>query len=344
MFTAIQTILSAPTRFENKRSIYVISGVLGSLIYYLMAVGLVWTGYNYFGMMYAKLISGGLLLLFFIFLNRRYFRLGFIDKKAAKELLKVGLPLMPTFLIYWIFHSMDKVMITNMIGLAQVGIYSVGAKVASISQLIYTAFAGGWQYFAFSTMKDKDQVELNSRVMEYLGAISFVALMLSSMFDDYIFKILFDGDYIKGVIVFPYLFLSPLLLMLFQVGANQFLIYKKSYLSTICLLLGAVANLTLNYVLIRIHGIKGASLATLIGYAISVTVMLVITVKKKWMKVYPRFIAASLLTFIVIIKLYLYDDKWSSLYAVIGISIITLMYKSKLSDIIKSIKFLKKKI
>ena len=40
------------------------------------------------------------------------------------------------------------------------------------SQMIYMAFAGGWQYFAFSTMKDKNQVESNSFIFEILGVIS----------------------------------------------------------------------------------------------------------------------------------------------------------------------------
>ena len=38
-------------------------------------------------------------------------------------------------------------------------------KLASISSLIYAAFAGGWSYFAFSTMKDEGQVALNSKVL-----------------------------------------------------------------------------------------------------------------------------------------------------------------------------------
>ena len=70
-------------------------------------------------------------------------------------------------------------MITNMLGNHQTGIYAIGTKVASGSHLIYTAFAGGWQYFAFSTMKDKDQVKNNSNVFEYLGVISFIGAAFS---------------------------------------------------------------------------------------------------------------------------------------------------------------------
>ena len=57
-------------------------------------------------------------------------------------------------------------MITNMIGIGAAGIYSVGSKLGHASQLIYTAFAGGWQYFAFSTMKEKEQVKSNSLIFE----------------------------------------------------------------------------------------------------------------------------------------------------------------------------------
>ena len=52
-------------------------------------------------------------------------------------------------------------MITNMLGIDAAGLYAVGSKLGMASQLIYMAFAGGWQYFAFSTMKEKDQVDTN---------------------------------------------------------------------------------------------------------------------------------------------------------------------------------------
>ena len=49
---------------------------------------------------------------------------------------------------------MDKVMITNMIGTSALGIYATGAKLAGVSQLVYSGFAGGYNYFKFKTMTD----------------------------------------------------------------------------------------------------------------------------------------------------------------------------------------------
>lgn len=120
------------------------------------------------------MISGVTMEVAFGIMNREWFDPRRFDFKLLKELLAIAIPLLPNFLIYWVFNSCDKVMITNMIGIGAAGIYSVGSKLGYASQLIYTAFAGGWQYFAFSTMKDDDQIESTSNIFEYLGILSFV--------------------------------------------------------------------------------------------------------------------------------------------------------------------------
>ena len=192
-------------------------------------------------------------------------------------------------------------MIAHMLGLQEVGIYSIGAKVASVSTFIYAAFAGGWQYFAFSTMKDKDQVAMTSKIFEYLGVLSFVALSFSMLIVPYVFDFFFSGDYTQGIVVFPYLFLSPLILMLFQTAGNQLLVVKKSYLSTGCLLAGLCSNLILNYLLIPAYGIKGAALATLVGFVVSVIMVLAITIKMQLMAISIRFICFFLITMVMLI-------------------------------------------
>lgn len=61
-------------------------------------------------------------------MNREWFDPRRFDFKLLKELLAIAIPLLPNFLIYWVFNSCDKVMITNMIGIGAAGIYSVGSK------------------------------------------------------------------------------------------------------------------------------------------------------------------------------------------------------------------------
>jgi len=333
--SANSVIISAPTRIQNKRKIYIVSGLLNSITYYLLAIGLILLGFGYKGMIYANLVAATTILVFFIFLNRKHFDLNIFDKNIAKELFIIGLPLLPTFIIYWVFNSMDKIMIANMIGLAQVGIYSIGARVASVSNFIYIAFAGGWQYFAFSTMKDKDQVGLTSKVFEYLGMISFSVFFLAIPFYKYVFQIFFTGEYILGESVFPYLFLCPLLLILFQTAGSQFLIVKKSYLITMSLIIGVLINVVLNYFLIQIYGIKGCALATLIGYSLSTLIIVIMTIRERLLKIRWKFVVACIITIITIIKIFFFDDIFSNYFALAGILIILGLYYKDLKLIKK---------
>ncbi|MGL5056347.1 MAG: oligosaccharide flippase family protein, partial [Fusobacteriaceae bacterium] len=178
----ISSIIAAPTRMRNKRKVYLYTGIGFPAVGFVTTYSLIKIGYTYKAIVYSNLVMALISLTIFYILNRKDFNLKLFDKKIMKELFRIGLPLLPTFLIYWIFNSMDRVMINRMLGPTELGIYSVGSKVASISQLMYTAFAGGWQYFAFSTMKDDDQVELNSKVFEYLAIISFSLFIISQPF------------------------------------------------------------------------------------------------------------------------------------------------------------------
>jgi O-antigen/teichoic acid export membrane protein len=229
-------------------------------------------------------------------------------------------------------------MITNMLGMEQVGIYSIGARVASISQFIYAAFAGGWQYFAFSTMKDSDQVSLNSKVFEVLGVISILALFGISLFDSFIFNFLFTGEYVKGIIVFPYLFISPLFLMLFQIAGNQFLVVKKSYIITVSLLIGAVVNIFLNFILIKYYGVKGCALATFLGYFISLLIIMIASRKQMLMAFSKKLLTSIGLVLVFLGILFLDYQSVSNTVSILFIIVILLFYHRDLLYIIKSLR------
>jgi O-antigen/teichoic acid export membrane protein len=159
--------------------------------------------------------------------------------------------------------------------------------------LIYTAFANGWQFFAFSTMKEKNQVQSNSKIFEYLGIISFITTGFVCAWSYWIFKILFTEQYLSGYIVAPYLFFAPLLQMLFQVACNQFIVIKKTWPNMLILLGGAIVNIVLNYFLIPVLGIEGASIATLLGYVVSDIICVCVLCKMKLMIISKRFLLAS---------------------------------------------------
>lgn len=269
LLSSTNQIVSAPTRIQNKRKVFLVTNTVSPVISYSIAIQLILRGHYILAIPLATILAVATVEVSFIIMNRGYFSFKSFDTTKIKELLVIGLPLLPNFLIYWVYNSADKVMISQILGNEATGVYSVASRIGHISNLIYTAFAGGWQYFAFSTMNDDDQVQMKSNIYEYLGVISFAASVMLMAVSKIGFQILFPEQYLGGFIVAPYLFLSPLLLMLYQVIANQFTIVKKTYMNLLSLSFGAIVNIILNYCLIHIIGIEGASIATLTGYIIS---------------------------------------------------------------------------
>lgn len=298
---ATNSIISAPTRMQNKRKVFLITNTISPVLSYAISIPMLFAGHYVIALPLAGVISGITMEIAFGIMNRKWFNPRLFDKTLLKSMLVIAIPLLPNFLIYWIFNSSDKVMITNMIGIGAAGIYSVGSKLGHASQLIYTAFAGGWQYFAFYTMREKNQVKSNSMIFEYLGIISFIATAFICAWSYSIYKLLFTEQYLNGYIIAPYLFLAPLLQMLFQVAGNQFLVIKKTWPNMLILLAGAVLNILINWTLIPILGIEGAAIATLIGYIVSDIICVIVLCRMKLMVVSEKFVISVGLTIIFLI-------------------------------------------
>lgn len=289
------SIVSAPTRMQNKGKIYLITNALSPTIAYAIAIPLLLAGHYLIALPVSMLISAFSVEIIFYILNRKWFSFKQINWKYIKSMLMIALPLLPNFIIYWIFNSSDRVMISNLIGTDASGVYAVAGKIGQLSQLIYLAFAGGWQFFAFSIMKDKDNVGVISKVFEILAALSFVTTILGTSICKIGVEILFKEDYWPSYICIPYLYLAPLLLMLFQIGSNQFLVIKKTWPNLLILGGGAIVNIVLNFVLIPVIGIEGASIATFVGYFISILVCVIVLLRLNLLEIHWRFLSNVIL-------------------------------------------------
>ncbi len=338
---ATNSIISAPTRMQNKRAIFLVTNTISPILSYLVAIPLLLDGHYVIALPLAGVISAFSMEIIFGLINRDWFSAKFFDVKMLKQLLIIAVPLLPNFIIYWVFDSCDKLMITNLIGLGAAGIYSIGSKLGSASQLIYVAFAGGWQYFAFLTMKEEKQVESNSLVFEYLGVISFVATSFVCAWSYGLFKFLFTDEYLDGYVVAPYLFFSPLLLMLFQVEASQFLVIKKTWPNMFILSSGALLNIIINLILIPVLGIEGASIATLVGYIVSDIVCTLVLVKMNLMILSKRFIVSIiiLLFYFVMWRLFFSDNCIVGTFVATFVAVVMfLIYKDSIIKFLNSIK------
>lgn len=339
---ATNSIISAPTRMQNKRKVFLITNTISPLLSYSISIPLLLKGHYLIALPLATVLSGLTMEISFGIMNRSWFSIRKFDKRLLKQLLPIAIPLLPNLLIYWVFNSSDKIMITNILGVGASGIYSVSSKLGHVSQLIYTAFAGGWQYFAFYTMKEDNQVKTNSLIFEYLGIISFLATSFICAWSYFIFKLLFTEQYWNGYIAAPYLFMAPLLQMLFQVAANQFIVIKKTWPNMFILASGALINVVLNLCLIPRIGIEGAAIATLIGYLTSDIICCIVLIKMKLMVLSKKFVLASIImvAYILIWRLAFSNNVIvGAILAIVNSLIMILIYREEICLLLRKIRY-----
>lgn len=335
------TILTIPTRVQNKRIIFLSINFLSSIIAYSISVFLLLKGQYLIALPTAAVFSFITIGISFYIINKKWFNFNLFKFSLLKEMLVIALPMMPEFFIYWILGSCDRIMIVHFIGDEAAGVYAASAKLASASQLIYLAFAGGWQYFAFSTMTEKNQVKNNSLIFEYLGIISFIATSFVCALSYNIVRIFYPQSYQYGYIVIPYLFLAPLLLMLYQVLGNQFLIIKKTWPGVLIVFGCVVINLLCNYFLIPILGIEGGGIATVIGYAASVFICSVVLLKMELLKISNKFLLATFLIVVNILiwRVFLQDNVLFGLLAAFTLTVLYLyIYKENILEFMREMK------
>jgi O-antigen/teichoic acid export membrane protein len=189
-------------------------------------------------------------------------------------------------------------------------------------------------------MKEENQVESNSRIFEYLGVISFLATAFVCACSYLIFKILFTEEYLSGYISAPYLFLAPLLQMLFQVAANQFIVVKKTWPNMFILGVGAIVNIIINYTLIPAIGIEGASLATLVGYVISDIICVIVLCKMELMVVSKRFmgVCAIMVGYLLLWRLFFTERVIvGTIFAIAMTFIYAVQYRKEAQTLVKAL-------
>lgn len=336
------TILSIPTRVQNKRIVFLSVNFLSSSVAYLIAMILLFEKYYLIALSVGSLCSAFLTGIVFYILNKKWFSISSFKFQLLKKLLYIALPIMPVIFVYWVLESCDRIFIVNLLGDVDLGIYSACAKISMVSQLIYLAFTGGWQYFAFSTMHEENQVRNNSLIFEYLGIVSFLATSFICAIAYYIIKIFYPIEYQCGYIVVPYLFLSPLLLMMFQVIGNQFLVIKKTWPCTIIIFFGGIINLLGCYFLIPQLGIEGASIATMSGYFFSVLICIMVLIKMHLLEIKKRFIYSTILFFLNIIVWRIFTQE-NILEGILVFFILVIFYMFFYREEVSSIKYILKK-
>jgi len=325
---SIKNMYSAISRIDNDRKIFFKSSLINSSVYYLLAIVVAYYfSATFWSLIIAFLISNFLVLSIFFLKNHSAFSLFFISKEKLKSLLFIGIPLMPVAIFQFLNDSVARYFILSYLDVSQLGIYSVGNKMAAVSSFIQTAFASGWYFFSFSTMKNNDQVIVNTKIFEMLMLLSFSFYFIIVPLAQPIFNLLYVNDFVTGYRVFQFLVLAPLLLILIITVTNQFLIIKKPIYALIPIVISFIVNVFLTKEMINEYNFISPAFSIVVGYLIAMLFVVIAGVYYHIFTINFKIIISFLLIILYTIFLLL-SEFLINYYSIACIVIMILLYRS----------------
>ncbi len=216
---------------------------------------------NYYGVLFSVIIT----LIISIYLIRNDISFLF-SKYFLIKLLKFGLPLVFASFAYWVITFSDRFFILKLSTLTELGLYSVGNRVATILILVVTAIHLAWSPLIFQKHREKESSAFIVKTMTYsLIVFCFFAVVLTSLSFETL-TILTPRSYIGAIYVVGLLTLGIVFLGISGIVTTGLTLAKKTKYITIAYIISAVVNIILNALLIPSYGIIGASVSTCFSY------------------------------------------------------------------------------
>jgi O-antigen/teichoic acid export membrane protein len=266
-------------------------------------------GYGLLGVIAATILVQGVIISISIF--SIISQIGFIIPRFTfiKEYLQFSLPLTPNTLVRWITESSDRFLVTYLLGLNSVGIYSAACSFGNLIQL----FVSPLQLILFPELsklydenKTNDIVIYMSYSLRYFLLVSVPAVFGLAALAKPLLTIFTTEDFISGWLVIPIIALSGLLAGVSQIFVTTLLIVKKTKLPTFINFAAAILNVLINIFLIPLIGILGAAISTLISYFFLAVLCTHISLKYFEHEFYINDIAKSVLSSIAMYVLISY--------------------------------------
>jgi len=185
---------------------------------------------------------------------------------AVRALLQVGLPLIPVLLAGKVLVMADRYFLANYAGLDEVGIYSMGYKIATAVSLAVGAFQTAWSPALYAAAKKPDYMQFYARTMTYVVFVcGYLALGLSVLAQDAL-KILVAPEYFSAYQVVPLVSLSYVFYGAYFVTITGMQLHNKMYQLPYVTISAAIFQSALNFLLIPRMGMMGAAFSTAVSY------------------------------------------------------------------------------
>jgi O-antigen/teichoic acid export membrane protein len=224
------------------------------------------------GLLLGSYVTGAVFVVAMIFVQRRRLTLR-IDRPLLRRLLRFGLPTMPAEVSLYLLNFVDRLIIVQVKGLGEAGLYSLAVKFAQAVNVLVRGFQLAWPPLAYSIRDDDEARRTYATVITlFLAGCTWLVVGLW-LLSEYLLRIFaapkfFDAYEVVGLIAAAVTLYSLYMVMVVILGRTGRTEYNLP-----AAIAALISNVALNLILVPPLGIVGAGLALVASYLVVVALM-----------------------------------------------------------------------
>jgi O-antigen/teichoic acid export membrane protein len=224
------------------------------------------------GLLLGSYLTGAVFVVAMMFSQRRRLTL-IVDRPLLRRLLRFGLPTMPAEVSLYLLNFVDRLIIVQVKGLGEAGLYSLAVKFAQAVNVLVRGFQLAWPPLAYSIRDDDEARRTYATVITlFLAGCTWLVVGLW-LLAEYLLRIFaapkFLGAYeVVGLIaaaVTLYALYMVMVVILGRTGRTEYNLPAA--------IAALISNVVLNLLLVPPLGIVGAGLALVASYLVVIALM-----------------------------------------------------------------------
>lgn len=258
-------------RALGKTTVFAVQGIINTAlniafnILFLVVFRMGVTGY-----VLSVVIANVIVTLLMVVWQRLYrdMKLSLFDPAIARDMLKYSVPMIPTTIFWWVTSVSGQFLVKSMCGDEANGIFAASYKIPTVLTLMTTIFIEAWQYSAVADTDEKTRGSFFAEVFRTYSGLIFMAASALTALSKVFARIMLASAYYSAWEYMPTLVIATTFSAVTTFLGSIYMVKKKSVMSFLTSMCGAVINVAICLLLIPRIGAQGAAVAAAVSYFI----------------------------------------------------------------------------
>ena len=193
-----------------------------------------------------------------------------LKRSITRAMLRYSIPLIPNSALWWITDYSDRYMVTLFISESANGLYSLAYRLPNMLIMVCGIFMDAWQMSVLSEKSRLERQKFFTNVFSMYQSIIFVGASALILGAKLITRIMAAPAFYDSWQYIPTLVIATAMSCFVTFLGTIYVVEKRSKSSLVTTIIGTIANLAGNFLLIPRFGAHGAALATALSYGLVV--------------------------------------------------------------------------